>query len=266
MVQDARRLAAALALSAAFLTELCGCKVSIPPQPIDGGGADPNGVAFEHDIQIDWKFPELELLDSVNVQYPGAVSLIGTSLSQELSLQLKVLVEKPHDAEYSQEYLQQVQADSKLGAQDAVLIAPIPAHACAETFDHEGVLTGVTGVCPQDITIVVPSSHPIPVSVQALGDFTSTKAKIPILSVTLLDNTHAQIQNLTGDFKAYGGGPAATLQLDGATGLDLELDSIAKADLKHISGKVHISLAHPTAGTTVSLDGKPITTFPFDRP
>lgn len=258
--------------AAAFILclSLSGCfwdDVVIPPTPISDAGGDPGAVSFEHDVVVGWKFPEINTLNSLQVIYPSKVNIIEAIGSKEFDIQIQLFIEKDHNDEYAQEYQQQIQSLSKLDEGDAVLYVPAPLHPCQETFDAHGNVTALQGICVESMTIVVPDTHPIPISIQAAGDFSISNVNLPSLQITLADSAQAWITQFVGDLKVTGGGPNSTLAVNGASTLDLELNAIKQANLQKITGKVHISLSQPDPNNAgaVTLDGKAITSFPFDR-
>lgn len=245
----------------------------IPPAPAPDSGGDPGSVAYEHDLVVGWRFPELEQLESLQIIYPSRVSVIqapDSSASGELDIQIQLFIEKDHHDQYAQEYQNQIVALSQLSSANAVLHVPAPTHPCQKTLDAEGNVTALQGICVEGMTVVIPATHEIPLNIQPGGNFSLQAVALPSLTLTLPATstaTQASISQLTGSLIVGGGGPNASLSVQGASTLDLELNAIAQAQLQNVSGKVHISLAHPDPNhpNAVTLDGKAITTFPFDR-
>lgn len=187
--------------------------------------------------------------------------------SKEFDVQIQLFIETDHHDEYAQEYQSQIQALSKLDVPNAILSVPAPTHPCVETFDANGKVTSLQGICVAGMTIVVPDTHAVPISVQAAGDFSISAVNLPSLQLTLADASHSSVTQFVGNLKVTGGGPKSTFEVNGASSLDLELDAIEQAQLQKITGNVHISLTHPDPNNAgaVTLDGKAITSFPFDR-
>jgi hypothetical protein len=267
----AKIAAAQLALASALCLSLSGCFLDdaiIPPAPTSDTGGDPGSVAFEHDVLIGWKFPEIDALRTLQVTYPGNVTILQAQQSSEFDIQLQLYIEKAHHADYAREYQTQILALSRLDVATAVLNVPAPTHPCVKTVDSLGNITALQGICLQTMTIIVPANHEIPISLQATGDVAISDLALPSLTIAQPDSTHISVTQFAGDLTITGGGPNASLDVWGATSLDLELDAIKLAELQKISGKIHISLNHvdPASPSAVSLDGQAVTSFPFDRP
>jgi hypothetical protein len=243
------------------------------PVPVSDAGSDETAFAFQHNVQINWNGEELGLLDSFEVDYPSSVSIIQSLSSDEFSVQIQFDVEKPNDTAYAQEYMQQITAQSQLNAQNAELHIPPPTHLCQQTFNAQGQLNGLTGICVRQLVISVPASHAVPITVHAAGDFALSNLALPSLQLVLQDGTHSTISGLDGNLTVTGGGPGATLSVTDlgdtshkAGNLNLILNAIGSAELSQIQGTVFITLAHPpTTGAPVVLDGTAITKFPYQR-
>jgi hypothetical protein len=267
----AKKIVAQLALASTLCLSLSGCFLTdaiTPPAPTSDTGGDPGLVAFEHDVLIGWKYPEIDTLQSLRVTYPGNVTILQAQQSSEFDIQLQLYIEKAHHDDYALEYQNQILALSKLNVGAAVLNVPAPTHPCVKSVDSLGNITALQGICLQTMTIIVPPNHEVPISVQAAGDIAISDLALPSLTISQPDATHISVSQFTGELKITGGGPGASLDVWGATSLDLELDAIKLAELQKISGKIHIALQHfdPANPNAVSLDGQTITSFPFDRP
>ncbi len=247
-----------------------------PAEPPIANGAEETAYSFKHHTELSWNRGQLNSLKSLFVQYSGHVSLIQ-STGEELTVQIQIEIEKSHNPVYADEYLNQVMAQSNLQTQDEKLLVPFPAHPCKETFDSSGQLIGVEGVCVREMLIAIPStSSPMPLlEFEAAGGLSTTQVTLPSLSLILDDGSHSEIDQFTGSLKVRGGGPRAALSVYGlldagqkSTGeLDVDLDSIGRMDLQTIAGKIHIAVTHPPSDPAAArLDGKPIPSFPFNRP
>ena len=257
---------------------LAGCPVIIPDTPPPAGGAQETPYSFKHQSQFTWNAEQLNALRSLKVKAPGHISLLQSVDHDELSVQFQFEVEKPNNQSYSDEFFKQILAQSSLQSQDEKLLVPAPSHLCKETRDANGQLTHIEGICIREMLIQIPSASLAlgPLSVEPAGGLTATGIALPFLTLILDDDdSHSEITQWTGNLKITGGGPKASLVVNGlldagqktSGDLDLELVTIQRADLQNIAGKVHIAVTQPSGDLgAVTLDGKPITSFPFDRP
>jgi hypothetical protein len=254
--------------ASALVVALSGCTFEGDlPTPVPASGGDPGTIANEHDVILGWKFPELQQLQSLKVLFPAQVTIVQTQDSEELQVQIQALIEKDHDSDYGQELQSQVIHLSNLSAANAVLNVPTPSHPCVKSVDAQGGLTSLQGVCLESLTILVPASVQIPMTIQPGGSFSLSAVTLPTLDLTLVDGAQAAISQLTGSLNVFGGGPHTSLQVNGATNLYLDLSQIEQAQLASISKSVFISLSQPDTSNpnAVTLDGKAITSFPFMR-
>lgn len=266
------RIVLALTYSIPALTLLPGClwwnHVVVPPAPTPVIGSDPGAIAYEHDVEVSWRATDLDVLQSLSLSFPGKISILQDPTATELTLQLQIYIQKDNQDSLASAYTNQILTASTLNVVNAVFNVPPPIQTCQETQDAQGNVTALQGICPVQMTVIVPTSHPVPISAAPGGDFESTGATLPSLQLTVVDGTHTSISQFTGALKITGGGPKAIIQVNTATSLDLELTAIEEAQLQHISSQLHIALANPNPAdpSEVTVDGKPITTFPFDSP
>lgn len=265
-----------ICISALGLVLLSSCSwTNAPPpsSPVSDIGGDPGAVAFEHMIELTWKKAELGLMNSLEIHYPSKITLIQTASTTDLSLQLQAFVEKAHHDEYTQTYLSRILTTSNLTSPDSILNIPAPEDACPqcackETQTSQGAISSLQGICNHELALSMPTTHAISLNIACGGDLTANAISLPQLTLTLLDQTQTRISRLNGDLLASGGGMQTSIQIDGANNVELDLDSVAHADLRHISGHLHIDMNHPELldPGAVTLDGKVITDFPFDSP
>ena len=274
-------LGAALGIGAAF--NQAGC-VRVdhtgPISPVTGssGAGRPTGDYVTDEVWLSWSGIDLDEIRSLEIRHPAPIRVQSTSDSTELQVFVRIDLQTENHRVLAQQFRDEALERSRL--EGTAPLVQVPSRTCTENRNSGGELERIRGICVRELLVYVPASKPIELKIASFGGSLRVQdATLKKLEVTSLPVTGSiQVTNTSGDVALTGtGGAGLAINVDrlrpslagGTLGsLIARLQSVRRMIVNRVPGKVMIL---PATGSTitvaemVSVDGRQISEFPYDR-
>jgi hypothetical protein len=279
---------------------------SLPVPPPEGSAPtqpDPGVAYYRHYLQLIWSNQDLSSLASLQVNTSGGVDVMPVGLTpapaptsrapgrvvkkmirgnvqaeaaNSLTFYLPIDIQKDNHDALASAFASDLQRGSALNGANPYV--NVPKRDCQETFNARGEIETIQGVCVRSIELWIPGSPLVSLNLSWIGGGTVSSVNLANLGLTLNPASMITLTNVATDVSILGGAPDAEISVDRlntysdpSSGISIAgsfaatLSQVGKVDLSSIAGGVFLSLTN-SAGANVNLDGKAISTFPFQRP